>query len=297
MKIFTLSRICFSLASLVRIAILILILELAFCTIAIAQQQGRGFQLATATRHPQQITVDGSDINKWGGNMVRYPIYLTNDPNLTNWINRIKTLLTTTEPKGMIVAITFLWPDRSVPGSEIHDVNQFVSDWGALATSLKKYKNVWYDLSNEPVNLNWEEIALNAAQRIRSIDSVHPIIYANPGAIIGNVDKNYHPIPGISNQVLEVHFYDWNEMQFVNNVYYGTGDFTRKNLFSLLSKVSSTAKKYGIPGYVGEIAILNTNPSAAAFLRDATRFSSVLNLNLTIHAFRESSIWDYEQNP
>lgn len=277
---------------------------LTFATIALSvyhpseavAEQKKGFQLAPLNWTPSQIASHARDISRMGGDIVRYPIYLTLDPSISNWVSSIRTLLATTEAEGMTVAVTLLWPDRNSQGSIIYDVPQFVNDWGALASALKGYKNIWYDLSNEPVNTDWDSIALQAARRIRSIDRVHPIVFAKLGASIGCKLSSYRPLPGISNQIFEAHFYDWPRIQFNVSPGYPDGNLNRKSLFAAVAAVQQTAKRFGVPAYIGETAIHRSNPSAASFLADFTYFARVLRVDTTLHAFREADLWNYERN-
>ncbi|MCP3999159.1 MAG: cellulase family glycosylhydrolase [bacterium] len=259
-------------------------------------QPYQGFQLATLDRTAEEIAADTVELHRLGSSMVRYPIYLTANNNLGDWISWLNTLLDTTDPLGMTVAVTFIWPDRNETGSMIRDVAQFEADWRAVATALRGYRNVWYDLVNEPANSDWPSIALGAAEVIREIDAVHPIVYALPGIQAQDADA-FEPLPGITNQILEVHFYDWPELQFSKTKEYGSGRFTWSSLLAILSGVRSAALDHDVPAYVGEVAIDKDNPTAALFLKDFTQICRALGISLTVHAFREAPVWNYETNP
>jgi hypothetical protein len=93
------------------------------------------------------------------------------------------------------------------------------------------------------------------------VDSRNKIVYAAPGTTTRGVN-GFTPLPGIANQVLQFHFYNWPSLQFNLVPTYPSGNYTLANLRGLLQEVSDTGKRYSLPVYIGEVAINQAHPNA-----------------------------------
>ncbi|MBL8065883.1 MAG: cellulase family glycosylhydrolase [Chthonomonadaceae bacterium] len=261
-----------------------------------ASAERRGFMLATG--NPDFVRRDVQHLANLGARIVRLPLYIGADSNMDHWYANIDAALGVARNSDMTVVIDFHWPSPGVQGSQIVNVNDFVARWEGVA---RRYANepgknsIWYDLCNEPKAQNWRNFAMRAARKIRTIDRVHPIVFAATGATVHDVV----PLEGIDNQILEFHFYNWSRMQLdFENPLITYPDrqrgYTKDKMMDILQFIADTGKKYRMPVYLGETAIFRDNPTAARFFRDVTQGCDKLNIHLTLHAFREANVWDYE---
>lgn len=274
-----------------------------------ASEPLRGFMLASATTDTPTLVAEVESIADLGGTIVRFPIYLDIWPVLNDWLDKADAVLAVCDRHGTTLVIDMHHPNTTNPSSTIQDVNQFVFQWGVIARRFANRDRVWFDLLNEPRerhggNLKWKDVALRAAQAIRQADTRHPIVYAAVGTTTAPA-SGFRPLQGISNQILQFHFYDWTDVQFNSRAYPNSRSPRRREreLRELLSNVREVGRRYRVPVYIGEVAItqaLSTgqpNPSADDFLRDFTSICDDFGIHLTVHAYREADIWNYERNP
>jgi len=169
---------------------------------------------------------------------------------------------------------------------------------------------IWYDLCNEPNHPEWSRVALRAAQEIRRYDSHTAIVYAAKGATTTSVSSSsFRPLPGIGNQIIEVHFWDFGstvQSPYSNSANYryvgsagsaSTSNYTLAQIQAKLENVRRFGATYGVPVYIGEVGIYQGHQDAARFLRDFTTECDNKGIHLTVHAFREADVWNYEFNP
>lgn len=261
----------------------------------------KGFMLAT--QDIGAIRADISRIADLGGNIVRFPLYFNFEPSLAIWIDRLEAAYEVCSQRGVTLVIDNHHPTSSRPlgDSTIDDVDDFVNKWSIIAQRFSSRRRIWYDLCNEPKKrtsqgVPWKDVALLAAQAIRRYDSRHKIVYAAPGTTTRSASR-FNPLPGINRQVLEFHFYNWPRLQFNTQPGYPSRNYTKENLTRLLQEVSDAGKRHNLPVYIGEVAINQAHPNAPRFLRDFTSLCDQFDINLTIHAYREAPIWNYENNP
>jgi hypothetical protein len=292
---------------------------LASCLGVTSPVQGaprKGFQLASlpapgeaTAQADARIVRDIRDLSTLGANLFRFPVYYTHIDNTPYWIERVHAALTACEQRSCALVIVFFIPmdsTRRIPNRE-----GFYTAWEAFATAFARRGDLRYDLVNEPEDENWPQIALVAAQRIRRIDSRHTIIYPSRGITTAHA-PTIKPLPGISNQMIEFHFYDWSvqadDIQYYNPLagetsnppQYGgtTARRTKAELRARLERVAQCQQRTGTPCYIGEVAIPAYNPTAGRFLRDFTSLTDEFNIPCTIHAYREAAVWDYyARNP
>ncbi len=265
----------------------------------------RGFMLATGPN----VKKNAEFLANLGANILRFPIYFSstggNTP-LEDWLLRIEEVLTITEPRNIVLVIDIHHPEVQDPDPKktwaISNDDEFVRNWSIIAQRFSGRQFVWYDLLNEPKSVTamgtpWPDIALRAAQAIRQYDQKHKIVYAALGSTTRRA-PNYKPLPGITNQVIQFHFWNWPKVQldFEHPVTYPSGKYTKERLTQLLEEVRDVGQRYNLPVYIGECGIYQGHNNAPDFLRDFTDICSQLGIHLTIHAFREAIVWNYEFN-
>ena len=262
----------------------------------------KGFMLSSDIR-----TLSG-DINRiadLGGSIVRFPIYLSRTYiPLSEWFRMLDVAYEVTSRRNMTLVIDLHHPS-SVEGSVIQDADYFVSVWSQIAQRFSSRRRVWYDLCNEPEprtpqGLKWEDVALRAARAIRRYDTRHKIVYSHVSDRIYAL-KNFRPLPGISRQVLQFHFWNWKDDGIQSpeppfSPYPNGNRFTKATMENRLRLVYDIGQKYGMPIYIGEVGISSQHPNAPRFLRDFLSLCDQFGFPVTIHAYREAPVWNYETN-
>jgi hypothetical protein len=268
------------------------------------------------------IRADITRIADLGGTIVRFPLYFSFEPSLQVWFDRLEAAYAVSYQRGVILVIDIHHPSglHSPTNQNIYDVDDFVNKWSAIAQRFANRGRIWYDLCNEPPsrtpqNIAWRDVALRAARAIRNYDSRNKIVFAAPGTTTSPA-SNFLPLAGISNQILQFHFYDWVNVQCpspyqepVQNppvlkpqctpdqiARYPSPNRTEENLRRKLQQVANAGRESGVPVYIGEVAIPYFHPNAPRFLRDFTSICDQLGIHLTLHAYREADIWNYENN-
>lgn len=271
----------------------------------------KGFMLSTL-ENVETIKADVARIAALGGTIVRFPLYFTCQPDIQVWLNKLEAVYAVSNQHRVILVIDIHHPSP-IPDptkcieqdSTIRDVDDFVNKWSVIAKQFANRGRIWYDLCNEPKpyayipnnkQIAWKGVALRAAQAIRKQDSRNTIVFAARGTTTADANS-ITPLSGITNQVLQFHFYNWSALQFNLAPRYPSGKYTRENLRRLLQGVSNAGKKHRVPVYIGEVAINKDHPNAPEFLRDFTSLCDQLGIHLTIHAYREAPLWNYENKP
>ncbi len=294
-----------------------------FSSAAIGTSANRkGFMISTGDI--ATIRADITRIADLGGTIVRFPLYFSFEPSLQVWFDRLEAAYTISSQRGVILVIDIHHPTNSPDPAiqkTIQNIDDFVNKWSAIAQRFANRRRIWYDLCNEPQsrtpqNIAWRDVALRAAQAIRNYDGRNRIVFAAPGTTTSSA-SNFRPLAGINNQILQFHFYDWIDVQCpspyqepVQNppvlkpqctseriASYPSLNRTREDLQRKLQQVANAGKNGGVPVYIGEVAIPYFHPNAPRFLRDFTSICDQLGIHLTIHAYREADIWNYENNP
>lgn len=269
----------------------------------------KGFMLSTVTVDAETISADISRIADLGGTIVRFPLYFSCEPNIQVWLDKLEKAYAVSSQRGVVLVIDIHHPSSvlettrcvELGDSTIRDINDFVNKWSVIAQQFANRERIWYDLCNEPQsrtpqNIAWRDVALQAAQAIRGYDNHNPIVFSAPGTTTTPA-RRFTPLPGITNQVLQFHFYNWQGLQFNLAPPYPSGYYTRANLSRILQEVHNAGERHNLPVYIGEVAINQGHPNAPRFLRDFTSLCDEFGIHLTIHAYREASIWNYENNP
>ena len=292
-------------------------------TLAIPKPQrptSKGFMLFTKTLDWSRVFNDIKFLANQGADLVRFPIYFPYVPSVNWWIEYASQASRECEKYGMTLVIDIHQPGNH-ESSEISDVTDFVKKWQRIASFFKGRGGIWYDLLNEPKSfvkpgVSWESVALKAANEIRKVDKITPIVYSSPGTTTENA-KNIRKLPGITKQILQFHFYDWRDLQMSdfapNWARYGVvnAKYKRSDLRKRLEAVRDAGVRNNVPVYIGEVAIqqkdpnqsngngpLNeSHPDTSAFMYDFTNLCDGFGINLTIHAFNEDKTWDYQDEP
>jgi hypothetical protein len=189
----------------------------------------------------------------------------------------------------------------------------FLDIWTELAQRYRGEKTIWaFDLLNEPVEgvipeglLSWQQLAEEAARRIRQIDPDRPIVveppaWANPEAL-----DWFEPlsVPGV---IYSVHMYIPHSFTHqgvhgnpVGITYPGTIDgkwYDRKQLEKVLEPVVRFQKDYNVHIYIGEFSAIRWAPgdSAYRYLKDCIEIFEEHGWDWAYHAFREWHGWSVE---
>lgn len=290
---------------LTKLASALLTAAFALAPMPAAHAQSQGMMLSTL-EPTSVVRQDVARLRILGADMVRFPIYFDREASVTVWLDKVDAVLADCEAMGMTCVVDFHHPSPERNDSYISNVTDFVARWQAFAARFQSRTRIWYDLCNEPsvIQTDWRFIALQAAQAIRSIDPFHKIVFAPRGTTTSPA-TTFDPLPGITNQILEFHFYNWPDVQYHPNsamgdtqvVAYPSPGRTASDLDSLLDRVRDAGIRTGLPVLIGEVAISREHPNAGRFLRDFAAKCRARNIKLIIHAYREADIWNYELNP
>lgn len=192
----------------------------------------------------------------------------------------------------------------------------FVQVWEKIARRYKDSHAVWgYDLVNEPVEgivaeglLEWRELAIKTAQRVRQIDPDHAIIiepapWGSPAAL-----EYFEPIP-VPKIVYSVHMYQPHAFTHqgvhgnpVGLTYPGVVEgkqWDKEQLRRALQPVVDFQRDYGVHIYLGEFSAIRWAPddSAHRYLRDLIDIFEDNGWDWAYHAFREWDGWSVEHGP
>ena len=189
----------------------------------------------------------------------------------------------------------------------------FVDLWVEIAKRYRGEPAVWgYDLLNEPVEgvvakglKTWQELAEEAARRIRAIDPdraiiVEPPSWGNPEAL-----DWFEPLslPGI---VYSIHMYiphSFTHQGVHGNPtgisYPGTIDgrwYDRQELEKILDPVVRFQRDFNVHIYIGEFSAIRWAPGESAYhyLRDCIDIFEQHGWDWAYHAFREWHGWSVE---
>ena len=188
----------------------------------------------------------------------------------------------------------------------------FVDKWRRIAERFCGNADVLYgyDLCNEPVQVrealsgcDWWSLQRRAAEAIREVDSVTPVI----------IESNAWDTPGtygamsplaLVNVIYEVHVY--NPVEYTHQGIHRPVDaplpypspakgWDKERLRRVLAPVRSFEERHGAKIYVGEFSAAAWAPGAENYLRDCIEVFNEYGWDWTYHAFRESPCWDVEK--
>lgn len=271
---------------------------------------------------------------QWKANHVRWPLLWDSvsyspadnadlkayDAWLEKAIARLDQLLPVCEQVGLKVLIDLHTP----PGGRDHKTlyyrmfeekrfqDAFLQLWKKIAHHYQGNMTIWgYDLLNEPAEgyvasplLDWQPLALQAAQNIRKIDQQHAIIVESYWGDPAQLSK-FAPL-SVPGMVYSVHMY--NPMHFTHQGIYGnpTGVsypgkidgkyWDKQQLRQVLQPVVDYQKKYGVPIYIGEFSAVRWSPDNGSYkyLRDVIDIFEENSWSWAYHAFREWNGWSVE---
>lgn len=203
--------------------------------------------------------------------------------------------------------------------------SKYIANWKFIATRYRNNPAVYaYDLLNEPSypltdakpqsaeSKNIFDVMFDAAEAVRAIDSVKPILvesvaYANHQWIL-----NQEPFLSIPNIVYSVHFYKPDEyinsttlqypgFQLTNHSAYqisyipsGTVTFTKDTLRTIMQPTREFQLRYKVPIFVGEFSATRWALGCAQYLQDVMDIFEEYGWGYCHHAFREANMWDVE---
>ena len=296
----------------------------------------RGFML------PQRPTTedDIETLHNWGATLVRFQIcrrFLAGiDDNqdlgeYAAWVDsrldNLADVLRWAGERGMKVCVDL----HVVPGGRragdremnmFHDdrwADAFVDTWRRIATrcapAVQTAGLYGYDLVNEPYqhgpakNSYWE-IQRRAAEAIREIDNVTPII------VESNMAASYHAFRYLSplamdNVIYQFHLYAPNPYTHQGVIGWPRTDngapltwpgeyrgetWDKDYLRRTVAHVREFQLKHNARIYVGEFSAIAWAPGADRYLRDCIDLFAEYGWDWTYHAFREWPGWDVEKD-
>jgi aryl-phospho-beta-D-glucosidase BglC (GH1 family) len=190
----------------------------------------------------------------------------------------------------------------------------FLTGWEKMANRYKNETQIMgFDILNEPNDhdlvpglMSWRDLAIAAAQRIRSIDSLHPIIVeATPGGGF-NTLPNFEPLP-LDNIIYSFHMYEPSKFVFqyvfynvTSPIYYpGVIDgkmWNKEALRAVMQPNVDWQKAHNVSIHIGEFSAIRWAPgnSTCNYLNDIIELFEENVWNWDYHAFREWQGWDVE---
>jgi aryl-phospho-beta-D-glucosidase BglC (GH1 family) len=190
----------------------------------------------------------------------------------------------------------------------------FLTVWEKMANRYKNETQIMgYDLVNEPNDqdlapglLSWRDLAIAAIQRIRVIDTLHPIIVeASPNGGVTSL-PTFEPLP-FDNLIYSFHMYQ--PFKFVlqgiysnvtTPVYYpGIIDgimWNKEALRTVMQPTVDWQNAHNVSIHIGEFSAIRWAPgnSTCNYLNDCIELFEEYGWNWDYHAFREWQGWDVE---
>jgi aryl-phospho-beta-D-glucosidase BglC (GH1 family) len=259
----------------------------------------------------------------WGG-FPHSPADKGDIPAYEAWLEKILAHLDSLIPVFRQVGIKILLDLHTPPGGR--DKNEkwplfynqtfqdaFLTVWEKMANRYKNETQIMgYDLVNEPDDRDlipglksWRDLAIAAIQRIRSIDSLHPIIIEASPVGGAHTLPNFEPVP-FDNIIYSFHMYDPGEFVFQNlfsnvtPIYYPgiiAGKMWNKDQLRVdLQPTLNWQKAHNASIHVGEFSAVRWAPgnSTCNYLNDVIELFEEYGWNWDYHAFREAQVWDVE---
>jgi len=189
----------------------------------------------------------------------------------------------------------------------------FLAVWEKMANRYKNETQIMgYDLVNEPDDrdlapglMSWRDLAIAAIQRIRPIDSQHPI-FVEASPVSGPTTlPNFEPLP-FDNIIYSFHMYE--PYQFIyQNVYHNETPiyypgiiagkmWNKEQLRALLQPNVDWQQAHNVSIHIGEFSAIRWAPgnSTCNYLNDVIELFEEYGWNWDYHAFREWQGWDVE---
>ena len=217
--------------------------------------QKDGMMLGTSSNTPgdvledwkAKVVADVEDLADLDADIVRFPIYLNVNADLEEyWLNMASAVQEICQRERMVMVVDLHNVERV---GETFSRETFVKDWESIVfwamwkNGERRRGKIWLELANEPNNgrkvfKRWRKTALAAAKAIRRKDGgrfpivVSPEIGTRTDHIVG-----MQPLPGITNQILTVHYYDWPALTNGGGGKYPFGDRNRDNMRARLQRL------------------------------------------------------------
>ena len=189
----------------------------------------------------------------------------------------------------------------------------FLSVWEKMANRYKNETQIMgFDLVNEPDDrdlapglLNWRSLAIVAIQRIRTIDTLHPIVLEASPVSGPETLPNFEPVP-FDNVIYSFHMYEPYQFVFQNvfsndtPIYYpgiiGGKMWNKDQLRATMQATLDWQKTHNATIHVGEFSAIRWAPgnSTCNYLNDVIELFEEFGWNWDYHAFREFQGWDVE---
>jgi aryl-phospho-beta-D-glucosidase BglC (GH1 family) len=313
---------------------LLLVLLVTFC-VAYAIKSGanqNGTYLRGTMISPNLNEEDFRVLRSWNANYIRWQLHwIGEDPadqaNITKyeaWLESALKQFDSMLPVLRELGIKILLDLHTTPGGKdeqqryrLFTDKQFQdylpTAWEMMANRYKNETQIMgFDILNEPDDrilapglLTWRDLAIATIQRIRAIDSQHPIIFeASPGAL-PTILPNFEPLP-FDNIIYSIHMYEPYEFTFQNldnnvtPIYYpgmiGKTMWNKEQLRTLLQPNVDWQKTHKVTINIGEFSAVRWAPgnSTRNYLSDLIELYEEFGWNWTYHAFREFQAWDVE---
>ena len=285
----------------------------------------RGMQV-----QPNLTADDIAVLKSWKVNAVRYPIVwgdqvaldASNADTYAAWLDSAMDLLDQQIPLYQAAGIKLIVNLYSPPGGfsrrdskAAHRIFQkqwaqdaYLASWDKVASRFANNPQIIaMDLLNEPAQysrpasplLDWNALALAAANKIRSYNGAMPIVLS---PLYGKTTQivNLKKMP-LSNVIYTIHFYEpWRFVHqgiFNSKVYkYPDSYWNRGQLQSSLTPIINFQKKNKVRVYVGEFSVARWAPKASSktYLNDLFSLFEKYKWDWTYHAFREANVWSLE---
>ena len=184
----------------------------------------------------------------------------------------------------------------------------FVETWRRIATRFKGHPALYgYDLINEPIQrepapFSYWEVQRRAAEAIRAIDPVTPIVVESNLGCVAESYRYLSPL-AMDNVIYQVHLYK--PYEYTHQGVWGNPreqggrplvwpDTSRGWTTDHLRRGLEPVRKFQDRIYVGEFSAVSWAPGAENYLRDCIDLFAEYGWDWTYHAFREWGAWSVE---
>ena len=291
----------------------------------------RGTMVAPDTLKESDLAVLARD---WGGNLIRWqlirygvPTNETGFDHYDRWLDQqLKQLdrgLTWAASLGVKVVVDLHSPPggraigggyQAAIGSLWTDANaqaKFIEVWRTITARYRGDQRIWgFDLVNEPVDENvaegcddWQALALQTAQTVRSVDPQRTLIVEPPDWGSASGFLGFHPL-SLSNVVYSFHIYD--PHTFTHQGVFGPSQpvtypgqidgawWDKSAIERAIAPATAFAARYRVHLYVGEFSVIRWAPGGDKYLSDLIAIVESHGWDWSYHAFREWDGWSVE---
>lgn len=263
--------------------------------------EDKGFMLATLGNNIPKEELDIRDLNNIGTKIIRYPFYGSTasihfyTENLIKHIEKYPNI--TFVPDIHWVGCNASSKNTDAAFTKISDNAEIIKQrscflafkyyWNHIVSRTKQYKNVWYDLINEPGPI---DIVTRNKYHDKLQEVARMIVALHPSAIIVQpiygsscwLPKGFKKLRGVRNLILTCHMYP-------------------KKYSDIKLKLDPLVKFVKNNGYmklyIGEFGSPFNDPNTTKLLWDFNVYANKNNIPYSLHAYREADIWNYEIDP